>query len=66
MPGMRGIELATQARERYPDPPVLLPSGYSEEAVRGGEAEFRMISKPYGLASLSSAIGAELTLQAAA
>ena len=66
MPGISGIELANQVRELYPDLPVLLASGYSEEVVRGGAGDFRMVSKPYGLSSLSQAIGSVLKRQAAA
>ena len=58
MPGMSGLQLASQMRERSPDLPVLLASGYSEELVRGAAASFEMISKPYGLAELGCAIGA--------
>ena len=36
----------------------MLASGYSEELVRGAASSFEMISKPYGLAELSRAIGA--------
>ncbi|HEY0326509.1 MAG TPA: PAS domain S-box protein [Allosphingosinicella sp.] len=65
MPGMSGIELANRVREMIPDLPVLLASGYSEEVVRGAAASFPMVSKPYGLAAVSTAIGAIVQRQAA-
>jgi PAS domain S-box-containing protein len=65
MPGMSGIELAGRARALRPDLPVLLASGYSEEVVRGGAAQYRMVSKPYGMAQLSAALG-EVAARAAA
>ena len=50
MPGdMSGIELAREARVRRPALPVLLMSGYAEEALRsqkGTEAEIEVLSKP--------------------
>jgi PAS domain S-box-containing protein len=66
MPGMSGVELANRVRADYPDLPVLLASGYSEEVVRGGAANFQMVPKPYGLASLSQAIAEVVPRQAAA
>jgi PAS domain S-box-containing protein len=64
MPGISGVELATQVRERFPDLPVLLASGYSEEVLRGAARDFVLVPKPYGLASLSR--GLALAVQAAA
>ena len=58
MPGMSGLQLASQVRARTPGLPILLASGYSEELVRGSASSFEMLSKPYGLADLSRAIGA--------
>jgi PAS domain S-box-containing protein len=66
MPGMSGIELANRVRNDFPDLPILLASGYSEEVVRGAASKFRMVSKPYGFASLSQAFGEVVPSQAAA
>ena len=58
MPGMSGLQLASQVKARRPDLPILLASGYSEELVRGAAASFDMVSKPYGLTELGRALGA--------
>jgi two-component system cell cycle sensor histidine kinase/response regulator CckA len=54
MPGLDGLELAGRLRQRDPDLPVLLVSGYAEAALgRDLPAErIRLLSKPYGLADL--------------
>ncbi|WP_158287778.1 ATP-binding protein [Falsiroseomonas bella] len=54
MPGMDGLALASRLRERDPDLPVLLVSGYAEVALgRDLEAErLKLLPKPYGLADL--------------
>ena len=56
MPGRSGIELARIVRERYPDLPILLASGYSEEIVRGAGSDFEILAKPYGAESLALAL----------
>jgi PAS domain S-box-containing protein len=66
MPGMSGVELAVEVRERFPGLPVLLASGYSEELLGGVGAKFPMVSKPYSLAALSKAIGQVVKQPAAA
>ena len=66
MPGMSGIELANRVREEFPDLPILLASGYSEEVVRGAANKFRIVSKPYGFASVGQAFGEVIPRQAAA
>jgi PAS domain S-box-containing protein len=54
---MDGLQLARHIRERWPDLPVLLASGYSQAAERMG-AEFPILAKPYQLADLNRALGA--------
>jgi two-component system cell cycle sensor histidine kinase/response regulator CckA len=51
MPGMDGPALVRTLREWRPDLPVILTSGYAEEAVRGGLAvsDVMVLSKPYTL-----------------
>jgi len=59
MPGMSGIELAHKVQNTYPDVPILLATGYSDEIVRRG-SEFSVLLKPFGAADLSKAITAAL------
>jgi PAS domain S-box-containing protein len=55
MPGeMDGVKLAEMLRERNPDLPVLLVTGYSE-ALRHGTREFTVLRKPFELSELSRA-----------
>jgi PAS domain S-box-containing protein len=58
MPGMSGLELAARARERRPDLPVLLASGYSAEIAGGAPCAFQTLAKPYGAQSLGAALAA--------
>jgi PAS domain S-box-containing protein len=56
MPGRSGVELAGIVRERFPDMPILLASGYSAEIVSGGGNAFEVLAKPYGAESLGRAL----------
>ena len=57
MPGeMDGLDLAEHVKERLPDLPVLLTSGYSEALARGEGSDFPLLRKPYSAAALESAI----------
>ncbi|HEY1604046.1 MAG TPA: PAS domain S-box protein [Allosphingosinicella sp.] len=56
MPGQSGVELAKTARERRPNLPVLLASGYSEEIVAGAGASFDFVRKPYDAGALDEAL----------
>ncbi|MFL6752731.1 MAG: PAS domain S-box protein [Sphingomicrobium sp.] len=53
--GISGIELARKVRDRFPELPVLLTTGYSEQV--GGEHGFPVLQKPYELDSLAGALG---------
>src|SRR6202023_2469968 len=53
MPGMNGVELATIIRERYPDLPVVLTSGYSSVLAENAHHGFKLIQKPYSVEALS-------------
>jgi PAS domain S-box-containing protein len=59
---MDGIALARALRERYPNLPVMLVTGYTD-APALAQAEFSVLRKPYGLADLSRAI-AKVTAEA--
>jgi CheY-like chemotaxis protein len=55
MPGrLDGIELARQVRQRRPDIPILLTTGYSGAR----KSEFPILRKPYQLHELSEALAA--------
>jgi PAS domain S-box-containing protein len=59
MPGMTGNQLARQMVEIYPDLPVLLMSGYTDEAleVRGGvTAGVHFIQKPFSTHRLTEVV----------
>jgi PAS domain S-box-containing protein len=47
MPGMGGIALAKLLRQRLPDLPVLLASGYSHVLSQDGSDGFELLHKPY-------------------
>jgi CheY-like chemotaxis protein len=56
--GLSGIELARKVRNRFPELPILLTTGYSEEV--GGSHGFPVLQKPYELDALAGALGALL------
>jgi PAS domain S-box-containing protein len=60
MPGLSGIELGRLARERNPDLPVLLASGYSEEIVGASGVDFEIVRKPYDLNGIEAALARAL------
>lgn len=59
MPGMNGAEVAKQARELYPDLPVVLASGYSDtDAIeRAVGKDTQLLRKPFGIDELLQAVG---------
>jgi signal transduction histidine kinase/ActR/RegA family two-component response regulator len=58
MPVMNGAELARRARERWPDTPIVLASGYADtaqvEAALGGQAV--ILRKPFDMETLAQTI----------
>jgi PAS domain S-box-containing protein len=56
---MDGLALARRVRAEWPDLPILLTSGYSQNAENVGQ-EFIILPKPYELPDLSRALGAVL------
>ncbi|MGH1575182.1 PAS domain S-box protein [Methylobacterium sp. P31] len=57
MPGeMNGFDLAQRVRDRWPSLPVLLATGYSDQAAKAIKAGFPLISKPYEPAALLLAV----------
>lgn len=53
--GISGIELARRVRDRFPELPVLLTTGYSERV--SDTNGFPLLQKPYEMSSLASALG---------
>ena len=53
--GISGIELARKVRERFPELPILLTTGYSEQVA--SSHGFPVLQKPYELDSLATAVG---------
>jgi len=57
MPGMGGIALARALKQRLPDLPVVLTSGYSHVLAQEGVHGFDLIQKPYSVEELSRVLG---------
>ena len=53
MPGMGGVALARVLRERMPDLPVLLTSGYSHVLAEEDDHGFAVLQKPYSADQLA-------------
>ena len=56
--GISGIELARKVRQRFPELPILLTTGYSEQVA--GLHGFPVLQKPYEIDGLASALGSVL------
>jgi CheY-like chemotaxis protein len=54
--GMSGVQMARVVRERFPDLPVLLTTGYSSAAMEALSAGFPILNKPYRIDALRRAI----------
>jgi PAS domain S-box-containing protein len=66
MPGaLDGLGLAQICRERFPNIPVLLASGFSD-AARAADGRFDILRKPFELSALERAIETVRSAQAAA
>jgi len=60
MPGMSGIALGRTISQRWPNLPVVLTSGYSDELTAGQGGDFDLIQKPYSRKVLISTLGRHL------
>jgi PAS domain S-box-containing protein len=56
--GISGIELARKVRQRFPELPILLTTGYSEQVA--GSHGFQVLQKPYEMDALATALGTVL------
>ncbi|MES2120324.1 MAG: PAS domain S-box protein [Pseudomonadota bacterium] len=59
--GISGIELARKVRERFPELPILLTTGYSEQVT--GSHGFPVLQKPYELESLAVSVSKLLKME---
>jgi len=59
--GISGIELARKVRERFPELPILLTTGYSEQVT--GSHGFPVLQKPYELETLAAGLAKLLKLE---
>ena len=55
MPGMTGLQLAEQIRNKRPGMPIVLATGYAE-LPPGADATFQRLAKPFTQAQLSDAV----------
>ena len=61
MPGtVNGLELARKVRLRSANLPIILATGYSEQAQLAADEGFLLLRKPYGILELRKAIAAIL------
>lgn len=60
MPGMSGVELASELRERMPSLPVILTSGYSHVLAEEGSHGFPLVQKPYSAEMVAQALNKAL------
>jgi signal transduction histidine kinase len=56
MPGMTGVAMAKVLRQRRPELPVVLTSGYSEELAQSGYEGFEFLPKPYSADQVARAL----------
>ncbi len=61
MPGMSGLELAERLGQLYPDLPVVLTTGFSDEIARAGTGGLPVVYKPYRLETVAAALEHALT-----
>ena len=55
--GVSGLQLAREIRQRRPDIPVILTTGYVESASGMQDGEFKLLLKPFTASALSNALG---------
>jgi signal transduction histidine kinase len=63
MPGMSGVDLAEQVREKFPSLPIILTSGYSHVLAEEGSHGFTLIHKPYSADELARALKDALSVR---
>ena len=63
MPGMTGLELAKKLKQRRPQLPIILTTGYSDRITAIGSKGFPMLRKPYRMETLAVAVDEALAMQ---
>jgi PAS domain S-box-containing protein len=53
MPGMNGVDFATQVRAAHPSLPIVLTSGYAHVLAENTQHGFELLHKPYSIEQLS-------------
>jgi CheY-like chemotaxis protein len=63
LPGLNGRQLADAAREKRPDLPVILITGYAGKALEDGELApgMEVMRKPFALPALANRVRVLLT-----
>lgn len=64
MPGLDGVSLGQKIRQRVPQMPFVLTSGYSSVLNAGGHDGFELLQKPYSVEDLSRVLRRALTERA--
>jgi signal transduction histidine kinase/CheY-like chemotaxis protein len=65
MPGMSGLDFATEARRRFPQMGIILMSGYSTQLESGAQHSFPLLAKPFKGEDLLAKLGEETRRKAA-
>jgi signal transduction histidine kinase len=65
MPGMTGLELAGELKQRRPLMPIILTTGYSDGIIAAGSQGFPVVRKPYRMETLAIAVDEALAVQRA-
>lgn len=47
MPGLSGVQLARRLNRRWPDLPIVLVSGFSDELAMGYGSQYELLRKPF-------------------
>jgi signal transduction histidine kinase/CheY-like chemotaxis protein len=63
MPGMSGLELAGELKQRRPELPIILTTGYSDRLALAGSKGYPVVRKPYRMETLASAVDEALAAQ---
>jgi len=63
MPGMNGLDLASELKQRRPKLPIILTTGYSDRISAAGSQGFPIVRKPYRMETLAMAVDEALAAQ---